>query len=365
MIQIKKIHVQKGKRAIVISDIHANVALFKRLLDKVNYTSDDYLIINGDMCEKGMNSLEVIEYIRMLSKEHPHVYITKGNCDVLFRYVENNVKGIISYMERQKYSILNEMLKLYHNSIVDYKDLRELEAFYRRNFSEILNWIERLPNVIEMENYIIVHAGVENRVDWQNTSEDFSLSNDAFYEKGHQADKVVIVGHWPVVNYRANQISSHMPLIDLEKKIIAIDGGNQIKKDGQLNALILQNESYQISYVDELEQEAEICKEHIDTTKRVGTVVYPHYEMKILHQERYFTLCENHGLGIKQWVKNEYLRKDESTVQCKTDVSTTFLSVKEKEKVSIIDYSTEGYILVKNQKGEVGWIPKDCLEVVR
>ena len=106
MIDIKRISLEPGKRVIVISDIHANLQLFKKLLDRVNYQLDDYLFINGDLCEKGDNSLEVVEFVRSLQQSSSNVFIVKGNCDVVHRYVFHESEGIIPYMKSRK-SILN------------------------------------------------------------------------------------------------------------------------------------------------------------------------------------------------------------------------------------------------------------------
>lgn len=100
--------------------------------------------------------------------------------------------------------------------------------------------------------------------------------------------------------------------------------------------------------------------EHNDLTKRVGTVTYPNYDMQTIKREEYFTLCKNSNLGIEQWIKNEYLMAAEESMQCKTDLSTTFSSVTQGEKVRIIDNHCDGYALVKRENGEVGWIPKSC-----
>ncbi|WP_318618020.1 metallophosphoesterase [Sporosarcina sp. YIM B06819] len=361
MIEVKYLQLDKTKRSIVISDIHANVQLFKRLLAKLQYTTEDYLFINGDLCEKGPASLEVIDYLRSMSEESTNVYITKGNCDVLFRHVFSGDEGIISYMNRRKDSVLNEMLLKYDKSLDDFPNLQELAHFYRHYFSVELEWLEALPIAFETDDFIIIHAGIENREDWKLTDEQFALSAPAFYEKEHQANKTVIVGHWPVVNYRAKQISSHNPLIDLKKHMIALDGGNQIKVDGQLNALIIENDTYSFTYVDELTNDMIVQHDHVESTKRVGTVTYPNYQMQIIKQEKFFTLCENSNLGIQQWIKNEYLLIEDKQAHCKDDLSTTFLSVKKGEQVFIVDDTCEGYTLIKTNSGGVGWIPSGCL----
>ncbi|MFF2753009.1 metallophosphoesterase [Psychrobacillus sp. NPDC058041] len=363
MIDVGRMHLDKTKRTIVISDIHANLKLFKELLGKLNYTKEDYLFINGDLCEKGPNSLEVVKYVRDLSERFQNVYVTKGNCDLLYRYVFNGSEGIIPYMNKQPNSVLNEMLTIHSKTLDDFSNLTELTHFYREHFHDEIEWIESLPTAYETDDFIVIHAGIENIEDWYQTEERFALYTDSFYEKEHQADKTVIVGHWPVVNYRAKQISSHNPLIDLDKKIIALDGGNQIKKDGQLNALIIINDTFSYTYVDELTEEMIVQIDYSDLANRMGTVTYPNYELRILKREEYFTLCENMKLGIDQWIKNEYLVDNDDLTNCRTDLSTTFLSVNRDEKVWIVDKDCEGYILIKRANGEVGWIPKNCLNV--
>lgn len=356
MIDVRELILEKDRRVIITSDIHAHLPLFQKLLTKVNYTPEDYLFINGDLCEKGPDSLSTVEFARKLSEESDRVFITKGNCDVVHDYVFNDVEGIRKYMQQRKSSILNEMLAKHGKSLDEFATLQELGEFYRNHFGDVLDWLDSLPIAYETDDLIIIHAGVDDIPNWKETSREFALYTPAFYEKEHQADKTVVVGHWPVVNYRANTVSSNCPVIDLEKKVIAIDGGNQIKADGQLNALIIEGENITYTYVDGLNEET-ITRSHVEETVRVGTVTYPNYELRILREEDHFTLCENVNLGIEQWIKNEYIHES----NCKNDLSTTFLSVEKGETVSVVDDRHEGYTLVKSSIGEVGWIPKDCL----
>ncbi|SHG50143.1 metallophosphoesterase [Ornithinibacillus halophilus] len=363
MINVQKLSLDNKKRTIIISDIHGNLPLLIELLNKVNYTKEDYLFINGDLCEKGPNSLEVVRYIREIMIESKQVYVNKGNCDILHRYVFEGVDGIRNYMKKQPYSILNDMLREHGKVQEDFLKIEDLAAFYNQHFHEELNWLDSLPIAYETDNHIIIHAGIENRIDWEKTTEENALSMKAFYNQNHQAGKTVVVGHWPVVNYREDLVCSNNPIIDLEKQVIAIDGGNQIKKEGQINALIIEGGDYQFEFVDQLEHECTIHQEHIDTTDRVGTITYPNYELSKIEEDIYFTLCENINLGIQQWVKNEYLIENEQGLYySKDDLSTTFLSVTKGETVWIVDQDCGGYTLIKKEIGDVGWIPKKCLE---
>ncbi len=358
MIHIEKLELDPAKRVIITSDIHASLALFKRLLDKVNFTNDDYLLINGDICEKGPNSLETVAYIRELQMNNSNIYITKGNCDVVHRYVWDENERIIPYIQNRK-TILKEMLEIKGKNLEDFPSLKELSAYYKEHYSDELDWLESLPIAYETEDFILVHAGIGDKEDWRETEEETALYIDAFYGKHHHAPKPVIVGHWPVINYRETEICTNNPLIDLEKNIIAIDGGNQLKKEGQLNALLYHQKAFSYTYVDDLTEQITIKKDYEEKLNRIGTVTYPNYELRILQEEKYFTLCENIQVQTKQWVKNEYINKENN--RCKTDVSTTFLSVSAGEVVSIIDQDCQGYLLVKNESGEVGWISRDLV----
>ncbi|WP_010096440.1 metallophosphoesterase family protein [Ornithinibacillus scapharcae] len=361
MINVQKLTLDKSKRIIITSDIHANLKLFKKLLEKVIFTNDDYLFINGDLCEKGPNSLEVLEYVRGLVAENDKIFVTKGNCDVVYNYVWNQNHGIVDYMKERKHSVLNEMLEKHGKSIDDFATLRELADYYQENFRDEISWLESLVTAYELEDHIIIHAGIDDIEDWYKTEENTALYTRAFQEQGHASNKTVIVGHWPVINYRPFQISSHVPLIDQENRIISIDGGNQIKKDGQLNALIIKDGAYSYTFVDELKKETTILRGYVDERKRVGTVTYPNYELSIINRGEYFTQCENVKLGVEQWIKNEYIIVKDGKFYCKDDLSATFLPVVEGERVKIVDDECEGYILVKKSNGDVGWIPLECI----
>ena len=126
--------------------------------------------------------------------------------------------------------------------------------------------------------------------------------------------------------------------------------------------MIIENDKFSYTYVDERTNERIIQKDFIDSSNRVGTVTYPNYEMNVIKCEKHFTLCENRNLEIEQWIKNEYLLVENEKTRCKTDISTTFLSVKQGEKVWVIENECSGYTLIKNSNGDVGWIPRDYLD---
>lgn len=64
------------------------------------------------------------------------------------------------------------------------------------------------------------------------------VKRDAFLDQGLAFPKWVVVGHWPVALYRED-FPCNAPLVSREARVLSIDGGNVLREDGQLNALLL------------------------------------------------------------------------------------------------------------------------------
>ncbi|WP_156320967.1 hypothetical protein [Bacillus sp. JCM 19041] len=287
-----------------------------------------------------------------------HVYCSLGNNDALVKHLLNKNAHLIPYLTKQPNSIFHEMLQEQGVSLNKFPSIDELSTFLFAHYGDELNWLSLLPHAYETEEYIIVHAGLANQPNWRETSINDAISIPFFYEKEHQVDKIVIVGHWPISNYTSTTKSHNNPIIDENKRIICIDGGNQLKRSGQLNALTIEKSNYKNSYVDHLSERRLIIESFISDGQHLGMIVWPHYELEILERSTYFTRCKNKGLGTIQWVKNEYIRQENERTYCVGDVSTTLLDVLKGEMVYMMDSSCNGYDLVK-RNGEFGWIPKD------
>lgn len=231
MEKIQKLLIPKGVRVIVISDIHGELNLLKELLHKVNFKDDDYLIINGDLCEKGSDSIGVVDYVMDLVISKSNVYVVEGNCEVVVEALVNENPALINYLCTRKNTIFNEWLKQLNVTVHEESDIRELKNILMSHFSEEIKWLIELPTAIETEEYIFVHAGLEDREDWKQTDRKNALAMPEFFNKSHRADKYVIVGHWPVVNY-SEEAPSNNPVIDKEKKLLRLMVVMRLKKQG-------------------------------------------------------------------------------------------------------------------------------------
>ncbi|WP_212935799.1 metallophosphoesterase [Bacillus hominis] len=363
MEKIQKLLIPKGVRVIVISDIHGELNLLKKLLHKVKFKDDDYLIINGDLCEKGNDSIGVVNYVMDLVVSKPNVYVVEGNCEVVVEALVHENPELIHYLCTRKNTIFNEWLGQLNVIVNEESDIREVKNILMSHFSKEIKWLTELPTAIETEDYIFVHAGLEDREDWKQTDRKNAIAMPAFYNKSHRADKYVIVGHWPVVNY-SEEAPSNNPVIDKNKKIIAIDGGNAIKEAGQLNAFIIHrdalNDTFSYTYVDHFPQ-YEVLADFNANSVMQGGVTYPHYCIEPVERMKDFTVCKQIGTNELLHVKNEYIKQLESgEYTVKTDISCAQISIRKGDAVSVIDGSCMGYDLIKKD-GVEGWIEKGIL----
>ncbi|UFU00088.1 metallophosphoesterase [Radiobacillus kanasensis] len=363
MDKIKQLSIPNNSRIIVTSDIHGEIELFKNLLKKVHFTEEDYLIINGDLGEKGTNSKEVVRYIMELSSNNPRVHVIEGNCDAIVEDLLEENPLLIKYLCNRKHSLFNEWLEEIGFNLNEDSSIQEVKELLSNHFSKEIKWLSELPTVIETDHFIFVHAGLDNIENWQDTDRDTAVSIPTFLDKTHQANKYVIVGHWPVGNY-SRDIPDNNPFIDEKKRIVAIDGGNVIKYTGQLNAFIIERSSigdkFSHTYVDFLPSR-NVLKDFRGDHGMIRAVGYPNYHIVPLEKGEHFTLCKQVETNQVLHVKNEYiLQAENGHFTVKADVSCAQLSISEGDVVSLVDESCSGYTLIKKD-GKVGWVAKDCL----
>ena len=120
------------------------------------------------------------------------------------------------------------------------EDVRPCLRLLNERYREELAFLRGLPTVLSAPHHLFVHAGLP-------TADEAALpacpvrscvKRDAFLDQGLAFPKWVVVGHWPVALYRED-LPNHNPFVNRETHILSIDGGNVLKEDGQLNALLL------------------------------------------------------------------------------------------------------------------------------
>lgn len=228
----------------VVSDIHGFYDVLINDLNKVGYTEDDnsLLIICGDYFDRGLQSLEVYNYIKRLSDEGKAICI-RGNHesfiqsflegeDCSFNFAYNGFNKTIN-------SFLGDTLAwdTFLTYLVNFKDQAPIvygdrvkpllgdpfsiptevvfdvfQEYVREKINnehpELLQWLKERPYYYETKNYIFTHASIDGSCkDWHNPEfikyegitswESLTWDNGTFYGKEiKNTNKIIVCGHY-------------------------------------------------------------------------------------------------------------------------------------------------------------------------
>ena len=226
-------------RIICVSDIHAYLDDFKALLEECEYDSEsDYLFILGDIIEKGPQNLDTLNYVQNLCQNPKTIYI-KGNNDTMPCHMafKDDQAGFLDRIKRRPTNTFLQMAESL--GITDFtENFEQKRQKVIQAYRSQLSFLENAPLAIEISRFIFVHAGIESRPDWENSSPNTVLTIYPFMYYGHQQQKIVVCGHCPTYNLTQSNCTN-LPVYDKEKRILDIDGGMGTKTAMQLNAMII------------------------------------------------------------------------------------------------------------------------------
>ena len=212
----------------IMSDIHGNSRRFYEMLKLIQIDlSKDYLYINGDIVDRGKDSLKLFYEIIEMQKHHgDHIVILKGNHELFIDYY------LSGYLPENRYA-----------SFGGKDTIRELKALDYGRKKELIKIIRKLPVYKEITspvrgNMVIVHSGlhaehivknddglinviesIESALRWDEYQ--FLISGylqdeaPAWVTKG--LDKVLCVGHVPT-----------MYLPDVQDPVICMKNGRKV-----------------------------------------------------------------------------------------------------------------------------------------
>lgn len=166
-------------RTVVVGDIHGCYDELVALLELINLQVEDQVIAVGDLIVKGNKNKEVLD----LFSTDKRFSSVLGNHD----------RALLRYWRGE-----GELKK------AQAKTATELES----NAKDYCEYLESLPLIIELDDYVIVHAGLRPGIPLKKQSiEDLTelrtLGDDRTSRKGvpwyefYDSRRVVLFGHWP------------------------------------------------------------------------------------------------------------------------------------------------------------------------
>jgi len=354
---VKPIELPRGRRVLVISDIHGNLPLLKGVLKKADFGSDDILIVLGDMVERSTGSLETLRYVMDLSRRRT-VYTVLGNCDNVIRtFVDGGddvPDAVFASLLRRwgERSLAAQMAReagVTLDSPADYPAAREV---FRRAFRPEMDFLRSLPQIYVNQDYLFVHGGVPREDRLEELDAYRCMKNDDFLSQGHSFRRWVIVGHWPVTLYRED-IPSAKPILLRDRHIASIDGGCTLKADGQLNALILPPEpGGEFSYVAYDGFPVMTAGEDQESNPDSINIRYGHSLVRVLEQGGELSRCRHLESGRELEILTDYLYQGPQGLYCE-DSTDYRLPVRAGDRLSVVRRLSDRALCKKD--GVTGW----------
>lgn len=366
MNSVIKLDLPEKCRIITVSDIHTCYKLLDKMLKKVNYNPDkDYLIIVGDILEHWSNNISTLKYVYKLC-QNEKVYCLLGNNDTFaarmaFSYPYKRFSEKFYY---QEYGIENAFLQMaksvgYNHCSED--NWLEIRKAVLSKYGKELEFLRDLPVCLETEKFIFVHAGLENRPDWENTDNTYAITVPWFLRKENPTDKWMIVGHFPTYNYKRSN-ATNLPIFDNNKKIIAIDGGLSIKSACQMNFLIINKngDNYSHEVVWDAPFEKKTVKEDFSCNLKPVYVDWSNQDMVILDDKNGIVHLRDNVTGGEGYIPKREVYEKDGNIHVYQFLSS-FPTVKEGEHVYCCQ-EDNNMTLVITKDADVGWIPTSILK---
>ena len=158
-------------KVFVVGDVHGCYHTFKQLIEDHWNKKEEYLVLVGDLINKGPHSFEAFSYFLSLKENYPYqVFLIRGNHEQHF----------LNTLNSNKY---NGYKQLIH-------DIKGLGM----NKVALIEWLTALPYKWETPHILITHAGISGK-----TKNPFSASSPkgVLYNRDACKDigKVQVHGH--------------------------------------------------------------------------------------------------------------------------------------------------------------------------
>jgi len=345
-------------KIIAISDVHGHVDHLKNLISKVNLKEDDYLIIIGDFINRGPQSYETFKYIQQLSKRS-NTIILKGNHEAfIYEFITDAKRSsrLLNFLQKGYYeTLINDLVGLSDLDLNHCSSGENLHKHITHNYSDILNFINELPTLVEFDEFIFVHGGYDSNFDI-NKDENKFLKYDNYNALSPINEKNIVVGHWPTSNLRKYSFSN-LPIFNNKKNIISIDGGVGVKSSGELNALIIEKNNGKIKY-DCIQEnnfkKVTIKKEHNFEPENITLINYPNFDIEIIEKGPILSLCKHLHSNKLLSVFNCLIEKQRNKTLLSTTYINNFLNLSIGTSVDLCA-KYDDCALVKYQD-EFGWV---------
>lgn len=262
----------------IMSDIHGQYKLFTEFLEKINFSEEDDLYINGDLIDRCIGSAYLIDFVL----QNDNVNLILGNHEEMFikAYEKVDLNEDLDIRDAIYKNEDGEEIKCKIHKDEDvslwlanggFETIQEIRRFNRHSgrdlFKEFYEYLKECPKWMLIDEHIIFHAGVGFYFgkDYSDEEIQFILARaekderflwgrylwDSAFLKGSikiPSEYTGVIGHTPIQNtdyYVENPIQdSIFKESEHGSKIINIDFGTY--KSGMIGAYEMDNKEVKV-----------------------------------------------------------------------------------------------------------------------
>ncbi|MBQ9698801.1 MAG: serine/threonine protein phosphatase [Acidaminococcaceae bacterium] len=225
------------KRILAVGDIHGMYKMLTSLMEQVQFNpEEDLLVFLGDYIDRGLQSLECLDYVMGLNIKYPErVVALKGNHEAMcinYYHYEGKSFGFM-----QEGDDMQSILVWLDNG--GYETYKQFKTLKRAAFQKRLRWMQKLPACFRMDEYYFCHAGIQPYIPLEKQREKDLLWIRKWFYTMYSGKETIVVGHTPVQNFCDGQTTPQF----MENNIIACDTGS-FMDDGKLSCVDVLNRNF-------------------------------------------------------------------------------------------------------------------------
>ncbi|MGB0602192.1 MAG: metallophosphoesterase [Candidatus Poseidoniaceae archaeon] len=234
----------EGGNVWAIGDVHGYADTLLALLDSLNLSSRDRVVLLGDLVDRGPRSCEVIR----IARENPQIFSVLGNHEemMLNSFDVDNIETMTAQQTNWFYVGGRATNQSYIDEFTNSQG--QIDDFdLRMRVGKDLAWLDSLPHHIVLDDFRLVHAGYspwDGDLDLQSTDTLMWIRGE-FHNSITPVDekRTVVFGHSTVLGFGLKQTEiwkSETELKNSRPAAIGIDSCCYGGKDPQLTAFNLQ-----------------------------------------------------------------------------------------------------------------------------
>ena len=209
----------------VMSDLHGDYEGYMKILEKIRFSEQDVLYVNGDVIDRGTGGIKILQHMML----QPNIYPILGNHEyaavMCLRFLMKEItQESIRDLDEDSIQAVFEWQNIGGQCTID--------AFHKLSAEEKQDVVDYLDEFVLWEEtavlgnkYIIVHAGLAG-FSPDRPLEDYNLHELIFqspdYEMTYFEDRYLVTGHLPTMAIEGNMKPNR---IYRKNNHIAIDCG--------------------------------------------------------------------------------------------------------------------------------------------